>query len=57
MGDPAGTGNISGALADIAPEDEKTVQKDWAGLCCAVHGVSKSEHGPDGTNNKSCCDK
>ena len=44
--------NSSTALSDIAPEDERMVQKDGAGFCCAVYRVTRSRNQPDGTNNK-----
>ena len=31
-----------GALSDAAPEGERMEQKDWAGICSVVHGVTKS---------------
>ena len=41
----------SGALSDIAPEDERMLQKDWAGFCSTVHRVDRSQNQLDGTNN------
>ena len=46
--------NSSGALSDIAREDEKMVQKkNRAGFCSAVHRVSRNWNLLVGTNNKS----
>ena len=45
--------NSSGALSDIAPEEKRTVQKDQAGFCLAVHRVARSQNPLDGINNNT----
>ena len=43
--------NSSGALSDAAPEGERMVRKDRAGLCSPGHRVARSRCQHKGTNN------